>query len=502
MSTYSSSSGTYYELEMSGKTIPMQSTVVVIRNDGDEPSILEGEDAVDSHSPKNWSPWKKRLLFLALMSSSILADGGMTWGATLVVPQAFEWNTSINHSATSLNYGILLQGFGGIIAVPFIDAYGRLPVWLYPQIITLGVVLGCVYAQSWSVFTALRALQGLFGTVPQVIGLPIIHDMYSPDEWPRYINIWGTTFLVGPFLFPALAGYILDGSDSWRDCFKVLTGFYGFSTLLILAFGYETFYNGATSTQSNSSRRIKSFFGVGNTNLPKSSTLAASTLNLIKLTFTPPILLVGLSTMINFTWPIGITTTVDSFVRAPPYLFDDVEDASIRFAGVIGALLGFCFGYFFNEWIYNGSNGSRKAHWRSEYRLHGVWFPIGSMVCGLLTYGLTLHYGKSWVGLAFGWIMVNIGLVGSMVAITAYVLEKHPQHSAVVSAIINMWRTCGGFAVGYFQPSWIQRDGIAAVFATQAAVVAVCAVLLIGSTIWLGRRTARGKVGSESTVGA
>ena len=49
----------------------------------------------------------------------------MTWGATLVVPQAIEWKTSVTHSATSLNYGILLQGFGGIFAVPLIDAYGR-----------------------------------------------------------------------------------------------------------------------------------------------------------------------------------------------------------------------------------------------------------------------------------------------------------------------------------------------------------------------------------------
>ena len=56
-----------------------------------------------------------------------------------------------------------------------------------------------------------------------------------------------------------------------------------------------------------------------------------------------------------------------------------------------------------------------------------------------------------------------------------------------------MWRTCGGFAVGYFQPSWIAKDGVAAVFATQAAVVGVCVVLLIGPAIWLGRRAARGK---------
>lgn len=270
-----------------------------------------------------------------------------------------------------------------------------------------------MYAQSWSVFTALRALQGLFGTVPQVIGLPIIHDMYAPRDWPRYVNIWGTTFLVGPFLFPALAGYILEGTGSWRASFKVLTGFYGFSTLLILEFGRETYYNRSTGAQQTN--RVKALLGVGNTDLPKTRTLSESTTSIIKLIFTTPLLLVAISTMINFTWPIGITTTIDSFIRAPPYLFGNIADASIRFAGVIGALLGFCFGYFFNEWIYNGPGGRRKAHWRSEYRLHSVWFPIGSMVCGLLTYGLTLHYGKSWVGLAFGWVMVNIGMVGTTV---------------------------------------------------------------------------------------
>ena len=128
--------------------------------------------------------------------------------------------------------------------------------------------------------------------------------------------------------------------------------------------------------------------------------------------------------MINFTWPIGIVTTIDAFVRSPPYLFDNVEDASLRFAAVIGALLGLCVGYLFNIWIYSGSGGSRIPHWRSEYRLHGVWPPISCMVGGLLTYGLTLNYKKSWVGLAFGWMLVNVGLVGAMVAITAFALTR------------------------------------------------------------------------------
>lgn len=104
----------------------------------------------------------------------------------------------------------------------------------------------------------------------------------------------------------------------------------------------------------------------------------------------------------------------------------------MRFAGVIGALcgkscptsamcsvgssthtrfLGWVFGHFFNGWIYR----RHCNNWQTELRLHGVWFPISSMACGLLTYGLTMNFGKHWIGLAFGWIMVNIGMVATIV---------------------------------------------------------------------------------------
>jgi hypothetical protein len=162
---------------------------------------------------------------------------------------------------------------------------------------------------------------------------------------------------------------------------------------------------------------------------------------------------------------------------------------------------GWAFGHFFNEWIYR----RHSANWRTELRLHGVWFPIGSMACGLLTYGLTMNFGKHWIGLAFGWIMVNIGMVATIVyvssfliprqpsnendrAITAYALEKYPDQSTCVSAILNMWRTCGGFAVGYFQPEWIVRNGLGLVFGIQAIVVCTAVVLTITPVLLVERR--------------
>ena len=68
-------------------------------------------------------------------------------------------------------------------------------------------------------------------------------------------------------------------------------------------------------------------------------------------------------------------------------------------------------------------------------------------------------------------------------AITAYALEKYPEQSTCVSAILNMWRTCGGFAVGYFQPAWIARSGVGLVFGIQAAVVCAAIILTITPTL-------------------
>lgn len=228
------------------------------------------------------------------------------------------------------------------------------------------MVLGATFSTSYPVFTTFRSLQGLFGTVPQVVGLSIIHDMYDPKDWPRMINIWyvhlkfvstgihltnkrhrATTFLVGPFLGPAIAGYLLVASQyRWIVSFGVLTALYGLSTVLVMLFGYETLYHQDETSHPNNGlsmmKRIYSFIGLNNSNthLDKRSTLVSESSTLLKLIFRLPLLLTGITTMINFCWPIGITATVETFLHSPPYLFDEIQAASMRFAGVIGAVSG------------------------------------------------------------------------------------------------------------------------------------------------------------------
>jgi hypothetical protein len=78
-------------------------------------------------------------------------------------------------------------------------------------------------------------------------------------------------------------------------------------------------------------------------------------------------------------------------------------------------------------------------------------------------------------------------------SITSYALDKYPDQSTVVSAIINGWRTASGFSVGYFQPTWIAKNGLAAVFATQAGIVVAVLVVTITPVIVIEGKRARAK---------
>lgn len=118
--------------------------------------------------------------------------------------------------------------------------------------------------------------------------------------------------MVGPFLGPAIAGYIGAGTN-WRDSFGVLTALYGLSTLMVLAFGRETYY----VPDKPASFRLGEYFGIGNTGLPKRSTLGYWCRTVAVYVFKFPLLMTGFAILVTFTWPIGKLSFLMETFQAP-----------------------------------------------------------------------------------------------------------------------------------------------------------------------------------------
>ena len=84
---------------------------------------------------------------------------------------------SIPEVGESLSGGIFMQGPGGLLAVPLIQRFGRLPVLFWSQFLSAIVVMAAAVSPDYASFTAFRTLQGFVNTAPQVIGLSMVHDL-------------------------------------------------------------------------------------------------------------------------------------------------------------------------------------------------------------------------------------------------------------------------------------------------------------------------------------
>ncbi|KAF2429212.1 MFS general substrate transporter [Tothia fuscella] len=452
-------------------------------------TVLIPQPSDDPHDPLNWSWMKKHTVFLTLLPGCFLTDWVITWGSVLFEQQAPGWHMTVPDVANSISGAIFMQGPGGLLAVPLVQRYGRLPVLFWSQLLTLVCSIGAYGAQSYAGFTACRTLQGFFGAPPQVIGLSMIHDMFFFHERTRKINIWAFSFLIGPYLGPFISGLVAGAHVDWRNNFGILAGFYGFSVLLIILFGDETLYDREKvheePRRTGIAEKISKLTGIsGFRDCAGRPSLWQVTKDLFGLLLRPYLLLptFGFVTWITM-WTIGIVSTISQFVLPPPYHFTHTQLSLLFFAPMIGTLCAEFWGHWFNDFLCNRYIKTHGGKYSPENRLMGVYPAWIIGIAGLIVFGETLQHQLSWVGIAFGWGMNCFSTLGTTVAISAYILDVFPQHAALASAWINAFRTVGGFCVVYFQVKWVTLSGPAVTFGCQAAIVAFFIVSIIATQL-------------------
>ena len=135
-----------------------------------------------------------------------------------------------------------MLGVGGLIAVPFTQRFGRLPVLWWAMFLSLWMTLFATLAPSNIAFIVARCLQGLFTTAPQCIGLSFIHDMFFFHEHARKIGVWAWAFVISPYLGPFLSA-IISNFKSWRDSFWIDFMIVGMALCFVTFLGDETIYD-------------------------------------------------------------------------------------------------------------------------------------------------------------------------------------------------------------------------------------------------------------------
>ena len=459
-------------------------------------TILIPQPIDDPRDPLNWSPFKKHMALLLVAFGSFAGDFGAAAGIPVILAQSKEWNISPTVANYPNNIGAVMCGVSGIVWMPLLNSWGRLPVLFWSSVLGLFFTLGAVLAKDFETHYVMRVLECLTQSVGQTIGLAFVKDCFFFHEHARKIGIWYAIFICAPFMSPMLGNFIMGTLGNWRVVFWLVVAWSAFLVCMILVFGDETYYNRSVPVEHQPPRgpgysnRFLRIIGVWQIRHHSKyfATVFSSYRRLLDVFLKPVIPMTMLFYSGIFMWFIGINVSSSILLLTPKsyggYGLSPVSTGYVYFTPIVSVLIGEAFGHWFNDYVVKLYGRRHHGLFVPEVRLWTTCVGILFMVPGLVLVGQALYHHLSVAAIVFGWGMDVVGVMLTSVATIAYVLDCYPTASGEVSALINMGRVGAGFSVGYFQQSWGAKQGYNVTFGIQAAIVVAVFSLVICNQIW------------------
>nr|GAT54834.1 MFS general substrate transporter [Mycena chlorophos] len=462
----------------------------------DGTKILWPQPTDDPNDPQNWSDWRKSYLLIIITLAAIVPDFDSGIGIAGIFQLAAQYNTTTDviNNLTS-NWSIFLLGWGGLIAVMIIRRLGRLPVLFWSQLLAFGFLIGCTFAPNLKTFTAMRCLTAFFGTAPQVTGLYVVTDLYPFHLQARMLNFWTMGFIISPFISPFLFGFLV-ARTSWRWAYGIGSIYGAIVVLLIIFFMEETMYDRTIRPipprpSTGLRYRIETLIGITGVRMQKYRvSWAQAIISPLNVVWRPHILGVLLFEALLFGFGIGINVTNAVFLGSPPplgFAWSEFAIAGGYGTPIVSVILGELVGRYLNDYIMNAAIRRNNGVFEAESRLWACYLAVPLYIVGFVTLGAAFQNKLSPGAVVMGWGIAEMAIMINTVAVYAYCNDAFPRHQGEVSALINLARTLGGFAVAYFQVPWALKNGALQVFGVEAAIVTGLFLLVVPTVQLKGR---------------
>jgi len=191
-----------------------------------------------------------------------------------------------------------------------------------------------------------------------------------------------------------------------------------------------------------------------------------------------------------FGFGIGINVTNAVFLGSPPpvgFSWSQFAIAGGYGTPIVSVIIGELIGRYMNDWIMNWSIRRNNGVFEAESRLWACYVAVPLYIIGFVVLGAAFQNHLSPGAIVMGWGIAETSIMINTVAVYAYCNDSFPKHQGEVSALINLARTLGGFAVAYFQVPWAQKHGALQVFGCEAAIVAGLFLLVVPALQLKGR---------------
>ncbi|KAG2061658.1 MFS general substrate transporter [Suillus hirtellus] len=412
-----------------------------------------------------WTDFRKTVHLIIITMSAVVPDfdSGIGIASIFGLAQTYDTTSGVINDLTS-NWSIFLLGWGGIFWVMLMRRYGRLPVLFWSQLFAFAFLIGATLAPNLATFAGMRCLTAFFGQ-----GLYVVTDIFPFHLQARKLNIWTSGFVLSPYLSPFVFGFLV-ARVSWRWAYAIGSIYSAIVLFLIVFFMEETMYDRHLASKplqisTGLQYRFNTLIGVTGYKMakyrPRWPEVLLAPLDVV---WRPQFFFVVLFEALVFGFSIGVNTTNVVFMGSPPPVGFGFSPYAVA------VLLGEIIGRYINEFIMDLHIRKNGGFFEAESRLWTCYLAMPLYICGFLTLGVGIQ-NLSEAALIMGWGIAIVAITINTVAVYAYCNDCFPRRAGEVSALLNLARALGGFAVAYFQVPWATKSGGLVVFGVEAALV-------------------------------
>ncbi|THC94210.1 hypothetical protein EYZ11_006309 [Aspergillus tanneri] len=417
--------------------------------------------------PLNWSPRKKWRIVAIIAYIAFLADYTGGTAIITVIPQSIQWNLAQETVQRAVVGNLFSIGACGILVVMLVGYFGRMPVLLVFQAVMVGTCAWSAAATSFKSYLAARIINGLFCSVGQGAALLWVKDLFFFHEHLKVIN-WIEFFIIlSPYAGPLITCFVV-ADVSWRWAFWLCTILSAVAFLLVFLLD-ETLCDRKNAALVSRGSYVSRLTGVQQAQLWHQRSFLQCVMRPVVAVTKIPVLLVLIYYFLNFSWVIGVNTTIGLWLTND-YMFSTRGIGYFYFFGIVGTILGWIIGHYLHDAVGGFYTARHQGRLHAEARLIIV-YPATVLCCvSLIVLGFAFERHWHYMVIAAFAALQVLSLMIITTAVNAYLLDCYPEGSGEVAAWVTASRNWGGFMATYIQIEWVEGIGPARALGIQAAI--------------------------------
>ncbi|KAF2493039.1 MFS transporter [Lophium mytilinum] len=400
--------------------------------------IVTFSDVNDKNNPRNWSFTKKVCTTLILLFPG-LVGGWASANDSTIIPQA-QKTFGVSTITESLSTGLYLIAFGlgSLVAGPFSESAGRIPVFVGTSVIFMLCILPSALAPNIETQLAFRFFAGLVGCTAITTFGGCVADLWAPNERTLVFSLASCINFCCVFLSPVVGSFIGESTTlSWRWTEWIVLLASGISTILIALLGYETYAPKILSWKAAILRHE-----TGNDRFRSENELKLEPLwrRLLNSTWRPFDMLIHELSVALFTVYLMVLFVVSfTFLTGYTYLFGGIYGMSQEIVGL--CFLGLVVGILFAAGLaiplhikYSRDLHAAKAKgFESLPPEDRLWFAIITAPClpvGLLWMAWTSFSSISHWSSLVGSTLIGVAFLGTFISSYLYTFDAFESSAA------------------------------------------------------------------------